>query len=189
MDFSTAKVQLNLMLGDADNFTFTDDQKTQALTAAWNDSWVINPVWDISLTFSQSSYQNTLPSTITTVSDVYIQRASATFPEPISAELWEVVNGVLQWNNNAKLSIPDGTAIYIRGAYKLTTADSLTKVNLQNYVLANAGFITLKQLSFMRVNRFLRNDTTLGEILGLKKDLYADMIHYREQLQREYVAN
>jgi len=187
MTFNTALTQLGLLINDT-LLQLSSDVKTSALTAAWNSQWVVTPVWDTSLVFSANVYQYPLPSTVTTVSDVYIQRDSSQFPERISAELWEVVNGVLQFNSKAKEVIPDSFPLQLRGHYKLTTGDPLPNEVMQNYVLAEAGYNCLRNLAFTRAFSFLRNDTTMAEVIALRREMYADKTRYRQELQREFVA-
>lgn len=188
MDFNAGLVELNTLLGDGDNFTFTVDQKTQALKSAWNDSDVVTPVWDGSLVFSVSQYQYPIPGIVTAVKDIYLERYIGAFPEPIGTELWEVVGSNIQFLHNAHLVIPDSYQLWIKGAYKLTTDDSLPSVALQNYVISKAAYLALRQLSYQKVLRFLRNDTTMGDIVNQRNQMQQDMQMWHMQLQREFQA-
>lgn len=188
MDFAAALVELNTLLNDTDNFTFTTDQKTQALKNAWNDSDVVTPVWDGSIIFSVNTYQYAVPTTMTTVKDIYLERYTGAFPEPIATELWEIVAGNIQFLHNAHLVIPDSYQLWIKGGYKLTTSDDLPTVALQNYVISKAGYLTLRQLAYMKGLRFLRNDTTMSDIVNLRNQMRDDMQMWRLQLQREFQA-
>lgn len=188
MNFVAGLVELNTLLNDGDNFTFTTDQKTQALTNAWNDSDVVRPVWDGSVIFSVNSYQYAIPASMTMVKDIYLERYTGAFPEPIGNELWEVVAGNIQFLHNAHLVIPDSYQLWIKGGYKLTTNDSLDTVALQNYVVSKAAYLTLRQLAYMKGLRFLRNDTTMADIVNLRNQMREDMQMWRLQLQREFQA-
>jgi hypothetical protein len=190
MNFATALTELNTLLSDSDNFTFTTDQKNQFLTTAWNDSWVATPVWDNSLSYAQGTFEYVIPGTITAVGDVYFQRTSTDYPERIDNELWsyENVAGVpsIIFEMIAERVLSNNYQLYLKGRYKLTTSDDLPTVELQNYVLSHAGYLSLRNLGYQKTLRFLRNDTTLADILNLRKDFQADMLSWRQQLQQHY---
>lgn len=189
MDFADTLEQLNILIGDTDDFTFTTEEKTRALTKAWNDPYVVSTVWDNSLTYSTTSYQYARPATMTTVKGIYISASNSTssFPEPVSDDLWSVVGSNIQFAPGAGGGIPNGYTIYIKGAYKLDPdVDTLDTVALQEYVLANAAFETLSMLTLKKANRFLKNDTTMGEAIALKREFRQDMLQARGRLQREF---
>lgn len=182
MQLTDFENELNRNLNDSANFTFTSDQKADALTRAFNDSYAVLPVWDNSLTFSISVYQYTLPATITTVSDVYLERDVSQFPEAISRELWEVINGKLQFNNIAHWTVPDTYPLWLKGYYKVKTTDTINDVNLQQYILALAGWNLLKTLTFTKLGSFLRNDTTVAELLNSRREMLNDVMQWRQQI-------
>lgn len=188
MDFATAQSTLDTILGDAANITFSVAEKTRALTRAWNDAWVTKRVWDTSLTYTQGTYQYTRPATITALQDIYISPtgSSQPFPEPISNDLWEEVAGKIQFNQKADYTIPSGSVLYIKGRYKFVTTDSLTTVNMQEYVLALAGYNTLTLLAHKKANLFIKNDTTMGELVALRRELKVDIAESRNRLHKEY---
>lgn len=185
MTFAQSLTQLNIVLGDTGDVTFTSDEKTRALTKAWNDQFVVKTVWDSSLTYTNTDYNYTLPATLTTLKDIYISISNSTtdFPEPISSDLWEVIDGVIQFQTN---NIPTGYTLYLKGNYKIATTDTLDTVNLQEYVTANAGYETLTLLLYKKANLFLKNDVTMSELIGMKRDFKQDVKEFRLRLQREY---
>jgi hypothetical protein len=187
LTFAQTKTNLNVMLSNTAGFAFNDQEVTQFLTDAWQDKWAVTPVWDSSLTFRASTYQYTLPSTVTTVSSVYIERSTSNLPEPISAELWEVVNGILQFNDRAYQTIPDSTQLFLRGKYKVLTTDSLSDVGLQQYIISLAAYNALRYLLYKKTLQFLRNDTSVAEIIATRRELFADLIQWRHQLGNEFV--
>src|SRR5690349_22013897 len=140
MDLTAAQASLNTIIGDGNDTTFTSSEKQRALTKAWNDPYVTNEVWDTSLTYTTGTYQYTRPSALSSIQDIYISPTGSShpFPDPIDSDLWEEVNGKIQFNWRADGIIPSGYALYIRGRYKLTTSDSVTDANMQEYVLALA---------------------------------------------------
>ena len=182
MNFTAFLTELNNILGDQNNFALSSDQKSQNLTQAFNDNYAVTPVWDNSLTFSISTYQYALPATITNVADVYLERDVSQFPEAIGRDLWEVIAGKLQFNNVAHWTIPDTYPLWLKGYYKIKTTDAVSDVNLQNYILALAGWYSLRNLTYVKINSFLRNDTTIGELLNTRREMFADVMEFRRQL-------
>lgn len=183
MVFTDFQNELNLLLGDTSNFALSSDQKSQNLTQAFNDQWAVTPVWDNSLTFSINSYQYPLPADITTVSDVYLERDVSQFPEFIGRDLWEVIAGNLQFNNMAHWTIPDTYPLWLKGYYKVKTTDTINDVGLQNYILALAGWLCLRNMTYIKINSFLRNDTTIAELLNTRKEMFADVMEWRRQIK------
>lgn len=57
MTFNETKEELDITLGDSEDVTFTPEEKTRALTKAWNDPYVVKTVWDTTTTFDSSNYQ------------------------------------------------------------------------------------------------------------------------------------
>jgi len=76
-----------------------------------------------------------------------------------------------------------------KGRKKLTTTDNLTTDNLVNYVLSLAGYILYKQLAFKRNFLFLKNDTSMGDIINSRRDMQADMLTYKQALLREFESS
>ena len=182
MNFAAFLTALNLILGDTNNFALSTDQKTQNLTTAFQDQYAILPVWDNSLTFSINAYQYAIPSDITSISDVYLERDVSQFPEYIGRDLWEVIGSNLQFNNMAHWTIPDTYPLWLKGYYKVKTTDTINDVALQNYILALAGWISLRNLTYTKINSFLRNDTTVQELIATRKEMYSDLLEYRRQI-------
>lgn len=188
MDFATAQTELNTILSDSDDVTFESSEKERALTKAWNDSFVVNEVWDTSLTYSTGTYQYAVPAALDSIKDIYFSPLGDTqpYPDPIDASLWDEVNGNIQFNSKADRIIPSGYKLYLKGAYKLTTSDLISDPNMQEYVLSLAGVNALSSLGFKKVNRFLKNDTTLSEIIGLRRELQNDVIDLRRKLKKSW---
>lgn len=189
MDQTAAKAELTTLLGDVLN-QVSPDRLTAAITQAWRDPWVAYQVFDnTSLTFSNSVYQYAVPSTMTVVDAIYIQRSTANFPEELSAELWEVINGQIYFTKQASYVIPTAYTLQVRGKYKLAASDSIpaTYVTLQNYVVRLAALIVIEQLSFTKILSFLHNDTTIQELIAFKNLMKQEVMDYRTQLQVSYV--
>lgn len=188
LTFTNAFTQLKIMTTQTANFTFTDDELTQALTTAWLDSFVGNVVWDSSLTYSVGTYQYILPSTITTVREIYIipSGSSTDGPQKISQDLYEVINGKIQFYQRMQNFVGSTITLYIKGWYKLTISDNLVTDTLINYVLSNAAYILLRSLMLKRTFVFLRNDTTMQDIRLARDDMRTDMLTYKQHLLREF---
>lgn len=182
MQFQDFLNELNNILGDSNNFALSNDQKTQNLTQAFNDNYAVTQVWDSSLTFSINQYKYPLPADITVVNDVYLERDVSQFPEYIDRGLWEVIGGNLQFNNIAHWTIPDTYPLWLSGWYKVQKTDTITDVNLQNYILALAGWLCLRNLTYIKLNSFLRNDTTIAELINARREMFGDVTEYRRQL-------
>lgn len=188
MTFAESIAQMNIELGDTGNVTFTIEEKQRAMTKAWNDSHTVRTIWDDSLTFSTTTSVYTVPNSLTTVKDIYISRSnsSADEPEKIASNLWEVIEGEIHFKQGANNIIPDGYTLYLKGNYKLTTSDNITETNLQEYVIALGGWETLRLLGFKKANLFLKNDTSMSELIALKRDFKQDVLEIRARLPREY---
>lgn len=189
MDYDATLDELNIILGDTGNVTFTPEEKQRALTKAWKDPYVVKTDWDASLTFDTSTYQYTMPSSLTTVKDIYLSasNSSSDFPEKISSDLWEVVDGNIQFKPGANSVIPDGNTLYLKGNYKLDPdTDTLPTPGLEEYVLALAGSNTIDLLKYKKANLFLKNDTSMSELIALGRDFKLDVKEARNRLQREY---
>lgn len=189
MNASDLLEQLNIQLGDTSNVTFTAEEKQRALKKAFRDPYVVKTVWDSTLLFDTTDYQQALPSGVDTIKDIYLSASNSTSdaPEPIESSLWEVVNGNLQWSPRAKNFINDGDTLYIKGHSKYDyDTDTITEYNLQEYVLALAGYETLGILSYKKANLFIKNDTTMSELIGLRREFKRDIQEYRQRLPKEY---
>ena len=192
MTFAQSLTQLNILLSNTTGFTFNSDETNQLLTDAWNDKYAVNPlVWGSSLTFSVTpspTYQYAIPATLTTISGIYIERSSTDLPEQIDGSLWEVVGSNIQFTDKALQTIPDGYTLFLRGRYKVATTDNISDTGLQQYILALAGYNALRYLLLKRTMRFLKNDTSVAEIVAARRELYADMVHWRQQIGQEFIG-
>lgn len=186
MDFASALTTLNLRLGDTDNFTFTPEEKQQALTEAFNDQYVVVGGWDTSLTFTTGTYQYVLPTGVSSVRDIYIKRDnSQDYPEKIDSSLWEVTGGNIQFKPGADV-IPQGYTLYLSKNNKYTTADTITETRLKEYILKLAQYNCLSMLGNKRAFRFLKNDTSMGELITMKRDVEQEVQKYRQRMPTRY---
>lgn len=191
MTFANSLTQLNILLSNTAGFTFNTDETNQILTDAWNDKYAVNPtVWDESLTFDghTPTFTYAIPATLTTVDDIYITRTSTEFPTVVDRKLWRVVGSNIKFMDGALQVIPDGYTLRLKGRYKVTTSDTITDTGLEQYIIALAGYNALRYLLFKKTMQFLRNDTAVAEIIGTRRELYADVVRWRQQIGAEFVG-
>lgn len=184
--FSDALTQLKLLTSQTTNFTFTDDELTQALQEAWNNTYVCKTVLDTSVTFTSGTFTYSIPSTLTTVTDIYYNPTSTDPLTKIASDLYTTVDGQIIFIDNVTRWLDDTYTLTLKGRYKLATTDSLTTDPLVNYVLSCAGYYLLKRLSYKHAFQFLKNDTTMSDIINARRDMQADMLTYKQALLREY---
>lgn len=191
MTFANSLTQLNILLSNTAGFTFNTDETNQILTDAWNDKYAVNPlVWDESLTFDAHTptFTYAIPATLTTVSDIYITRSTNDFPTAIDRKLWRVVGSNIKFFDGALNVIPDGYTLRLKGRYKVTTSDTVTDTALEQYIVALAGYNALRYLLLKRTMQFLKNDTSVAEIVATRRELYADVVRWRQQIQSEFIG-
>lgn len=186
LTFAQTLTQLTLYTSQTANFTFTSDELTQALQTAWNDTYNVKTVWDGSTSFVAGTWQYALPATITSVRDLYFKRTTTDNPELIDPNLYEIVAGNIQFNRQIQRWLTDSYTIYIKGVYHLTTSDNLTTTNQINYVVNLAAEILLNNLVLKRTFVFLRNDTTLSDIVRALQVVQGQVLRYKQAILREY---
>lgn len=181
---------LNIRIGDTDNFALTADEKTEALDEAINDHAVFKPKWDSSLTFSETTYQYAKPSGIDVLQDIYIRPTNGTDSEPekIDPSLWEVVDTNIQFKNGANRYLTTNDVLFLRGKTKYLTSDTITETNLQEFVLNLAQLHCYEMMMARRSFRFLKNDTSMSEIIAAKRECERKIVEYRRRLPREFEA-
>lgn len=189
--FTDTKNQLNILLSNTTGFMFNDSEVTQFLTDAWNDKYAINPeVWDESLTFDghTPTFTYAIPSTLTTIDDIYITRTSTDFPVVVDNKLWEIVGSNIKFFDGTLQCIPDGYTLRLKGRYKVTTSDTITDTGLEQYLVALAGYNALRYLLMKKLVQFLKNDSSVAEIVATRRELYTDMLNWRKQIGSRFVS-
>lgn len=189
MDYADTLDELNITLADTGNVTFTPEEKERALTKAWNDSYVIETVYDSTLTFSAGTYDYNIPATMTTVTDIMISPSNSTSDAPttIDTNYYDVSDGVIRFRNRANAYTSSGYGFTVKGIKKLDPdSDTITNPNLQEYVIALAAFNTLTALGYKKANLFLKNDTTMAELVTLRREMEREVVRLRGMLPRSY---
>lgn len=186
MDYSDTLDALNIQLGDSGNITFTPEEKARALQKAWNDSFVVKTVWDATTIWAVNTFSYVMPATMDAVKDIYVNRNVDSGNEPIAADLWEVIDGNMKFRTATNRIFTVGNIVYVKGNYKFDwNTDTLPTTNLQEYVLASAGFNTISLLKYKKANLFLKNDTTVSELIGLGREFDTERKELRGKLLRE----
>lgn len=187
MDFDTAFDELNILLGDTDNFTFTPEEKTRALTEAWRDRYVTQKASGTA-TYSTATQSYDIDD-VTAPSELAYSTADL-WDQVLPSDAWEfdTDEGVLTITADYRYQIPQGATLTLRGRAKLTTSDAIndTNASLIEYVLTVAHYNTLKLLGAKKTNRFIKNDTNMNEIIALRRDLSVDIQLKRQGLARSY---
>lgn len=178
--FNEMQTRLNTVLDDADNFTFTADEKEEALTQAWDDEYVWTDEYNETITTVSEQSNYSLPTGIEHIEEIMIDKENDGYPEPLDPSAYRIYGGKIYFNRNYK-SLEGSKTLVLVGKKKLTTSDDLPTF-LQNYVLALAQAYTTELLRNKRVNRFIKNDTTLGEILRAGQDAHRKALQMRRHL-------
>lgn len=184
MDYNALYDELNIILGDNDDFTFTPEEKQRALTQAINDRYVVKTATG-SFTYSTTSRAYALPSGVTTVRNLQYS-TTADWPRTLPGDAYEVIDGTIYMDYDYRYDIPDGATITVIGNAKLDDTDTISATNLQEYILTLAHYNTLSLLGTKKTNRFIKNDTNMSEIIALRRELQQNILQQRQSLARNY---
>lgn len=184
MDYAALYAKLNIRLGDNDNFAFTQDEKESILTEAFEDEYVTTSVWDSTLTYVTGTWRYAMPTAITAVKDIYIQADTTQDPESIALN-WDVVGGYIQFKGGSSI-IPDGSTLFIRGNKKYTIADTIAETRLQQYILNLAQINAMDEIGIKKILKFVKNDTSVSEIIAMKRELERKVAKHRASIQKEF---
>lgn len=191
MDFTESLAEVNIRLGDSNNVTFTVEEKTQAVQRAWDDSSAVQENWDSSLIYDNQTSDYAQPSGVDNILDIYIRPSASndTEPEKVDQGLWEVFDGYIRFKNSAQTFIPNGATLYIKSYKKVDyESDTITNKSLKQYIIALGAWNTLEMLGYKKANLFLKNDTTMGELVTLRRELQREVIRLRSSLPRAFVS-
>lgn len=188
MTYSEFYDELNIRIGDTDNFTFTTEEKQAALTDTYRDDVVGQITIDTSLTYASGDYQYPLPATMTAVKDIYLSPVSTDYPAPLDSSYYTVVDGNIEFINSTKNVITDGNTLYVRGWTPYTVDDSIpdTNTNLIGYILVATQLKLYRTLLNKKSFRFLRNDTSVSEIVASKREWERELMTYKNNIQRQF---
>lgn len=185
MTYAEALSELDILLGDTDNFTFTPEEKQRSITDAWRDRFVVTKVSDATNTYSNLTRTYTITG-LSTIREVRYN-ISGQWPETLPSEAYELVGTTtLNIEKDFRYMIPEGSTLTVNGNYKPTIADDITNEQMIEYVLALAHYNTLKLLGAKKTNRFIKNDTNMNEIIALRNALAVDIRGLRQGLEQNY---
>lgn len=184
MDYNAFLSELNILLGDSDNFTFTPEEKQRCLKQAFNDRYVVDTATG-TFTYSNQTRAYALPAGITTVRNLQFNTVDS-WPQTLPGDSYEVINSTIYIDYDYRFKIPTGATMTVIGNDKLTIADTITKTNLQEYILTLAHYNTLALLGTKKTNRFIKNDTNMNEILAIRRELQQNILQQRQSLARNY---
>lgn len=163
LTFSQLRTRQNRRLKDPTDITFTSSEKDEFLTTAIADPYVFDIARDTSITTAASTPSYDLSGLdITEVTDIAIDTAGDGYPQPISREGYEIIDGTLYFEGSYRGLAADKT-LHITGKRKLTTSNSIPEF-LQEYVLRLADINAYEELMASFVTRFLKNDVTMGDL-------------------------
>jgi len=184
MDFTALYNELNILLGDSDNFTFTPEEKERALTQAINDRYVVQTATG-TFTYSATTRAYAMPAGLTTVRNLQFSTTSD-WQRTLPGDAYEVIDNTIYMDYDYRYEIPEGATITVVGNKKLTVGDTITKTNLQEYIFTLAHYNTLALLGTKKTNRFIKNDTNMNEIIALRRELQNNILQQRQSLARNY---
>ena len=181
MDTSTALTKLNVEINDGDNFTFSQAEKERAIERAFNDRYVVDEVYDSSITYDSSTQAYTLPTNMRNIMGIGQDPNEDGFETELDSGAYDIKANQIHIKSQYKDLLSTGKPLYIWGWNKVTSADSITDALLQEYVLKLAIHNTLEMLKTKAANRFLKNDTSISEILNLSSQFKREVQEYRQQ--------
>jgi hypothetical protein len=156
--------RLNIWLKDSDDFTFTPAEKQESLNTAIDDPHVYINTRDTSLTVIVSTPSYPLPSGWTGLHNVAVDFYGDGTDINLDRSSWKLVDGNIYFRRDKVLNLPVGKSLILYGKKKLSSFDIIPNF-LQEYVLNMAASNTLSLLRAAKTNRFIRNETTMGEML------------------------
>lgn len=184
MDFDQLKTELNIRLGDADNFAFTDDEKTSVLTEAINDGDVVQDTWNNYIVYDSTQFQYPVPNDVSAIYDLYVNPTNdASRLEKVDPNLWERVGDNIHFKNGAGDYLTSGDTVYIRGAIKLSADDTITELRVREFVLKLAHLKCMSMYGTKKAFKFVKNDTSVAEVVALKRELERDVQAARAALE------
>lgn len=164
LSLSQLKTRLRKMVRDVAATTWTDDEVTEAMTQALdNDQYVLQKTRDTSLETTARQVTYPLPDGFMSVDSISIDWYEDGFGLKLDRTSWEIDDTNIYFNRRI-MNLPDGKPLILWGMKKLSSTD-LIPDRYQNYILHLASISLLEDLTFSKTGKFLKNDTTMGEIM------------------------
>lgn len=156
--------RMDTELRDSSNLAFTPDEKKEAYQRAIDDESVYAIVEDSDTNFEAGTRAYELDSSYKALLKVEADYIGDGFPVPVEGNWWSFTDGNLIFTRRA-MNIPDGTQLYLTVGQKLTVDDDVPDY-LVAYVMNMAISYCAEFLANIKVNRFLKNDTTMGDLIN-----------------------
>lgn len=162
LTYTQLKTEFNTRNRNSDNFVYIDAEVDSALKSAINyDPMVFRIGRDAALTTSATQFAYTPSENFETITDVkydyYGNGSEVDFPGN-----WRYVDGTLWLGDNGQ-TILASKPLRLYGKIKLSHTDTIPTY-LVDYILHCAAALAIQQLISDKSGRFLRNDTTMGEL-------------------------
>lgn len=162
---ATLLTRLKTMLRDPSDKTFTLAEKNEALKQAIDDDpFVFTIERDDSTTIVAGTNNYDLASNFQELTQLLVDIRSDGFPIPMSPSGYRVINGSI-WIERDHRNLPDGKKLIQVGKHKLHTTDSIPDY-LAGYIIHTAAAYLLELLLSDKTGRFLKNDTSMAEIMA-----------------------
>lgn len=186
LDFADALTQLKLITSQTDNFTFTDDELTQALTESWNDQYNVVQITDDTTQFQPGVFTYSVPTTVSVVRGIFYSPTSTDPLTEIDSRLYQIDNGNIVFVDDVQRWFNDYYTLYVKGSYKLQTTDNLPSTNNINYVINLAAESLLNRLLLKKTFVFLTNDTSMADIVNALKTYTNRVLTAKQGLLRQF---
>lgn len=155
--------RLNVELRDATNITFTVEEKEEMLRKAVSDRLVYSVV-EITQTIASSQRLYPISDTYTQVLAVGYDSAADGFPVDLPGDAYDFLNNNLVINRRY-MGLVAGRTLHIEVAKKWSITDNIPDY-LADYIVAKAVTYSAQFLTNQRINLFLKNKTTVGELMA-----------------------
>ncbi len=162
--FNDIKTRLNTQLRDSDGATFTDTEKIEALRTAIEETDVAVVEVNSSTLFTNGTRLYNLGANIDAVYNIEIDTANNGNLIPVERDGWDFIAPNLMFAPPLVSGIPTNSVLYITWLRKLTVDDDIPRL-IENYVLNMAHYNVTQLLVRGKINRFLRNDVSMAELL------------------------
>ena len=157
--------RLRTILRDPNDKTFTLVEKQEALKQSIDDDpFVFTIERDDSTVIVSGTTSYDLVSGYQELFQLMVDKFNDGFPIPISPAGYRVINGTI-WIERNHRNLPDGKKLIQVGKKKLTAGNPIPDY-LAGYILHTAAAYLLELLISDKTGRFLKNDTSMAEIMG-----------------------
>lgn len=156
--------RLNTELRDTGDKTFTAAEKLEILHNACENEWVFD-VQEVQVPITGSRTYN-MDTHIKGIYDLQLDYDADGWPETdIEREGWDFFNNKLIILPKYK-NLPTSGILFATVAWKYRYDDTVIPDNLQNYILDLSIIEAVSVLQNGFVNRFLKNDVTMGDLVN-----------------------